>query len=56
MKILVVGGAGYIGSHMLKRLQDTDYSVEVLDNLSDFDLLLIELSQQFTLIYLKNFW
>ena len=34
MKILVVGGAGYIGSHMLKRLQDTDHSVEVLDNLS----------------------
>ena len=34
MKILVVGGAGYIGSHMLKRFQDTDYKVEVLDNLS----------------------
>ncbi len=34
MKILVVGGAGYIGSHMLKRLQDTSHSVEVLDNLS----------------------
>jgi UDP-glucose 4-epimerase len=34
MKILVVGGAGYIGSHMLKRLQDTNHSVEVLDNLS----------------------
>jgi len=34
MKILVVGGAGYIGSHMLKRLQNTNHSVEVLDNLS----------------------
>ena len=34
MKILVVGGAGYIGSHMLKRLQDTNHKVEVLDNLS----------------------
>ena len=34
MKILVVGGAGYIGSHMLKRFQDTNHSVEVLDNLS----------------------
>tara|TARA_E500000178_G_scaffold149209_1_gene148849 strand:+ start:113 stop:1093 length:981 start_codon:yes stop_codon:yes gene_type:complete len=34
MKILVVGGAGYIGSHMLKRLQNTNHKVEVLDNLS----------------------
>ena len=34
MKILVVGGAGYIGSHMLKRLQNTNHEVEVLDNLS----------------------
>ena len=34
MKILVVGGAGYIGSHMLKQLQKTNYEVEVLDNLS----------------------
>ena len=34
MKILVVGGAGYIGSHMLKRFQDTEHKVEVLDNLS----------------------
>ena len=34
MKILVVGGAGYIGSHMIKRFQDTDYQIEVLDNLS----------------------
>ena len=34
MKILVVGGAGYIGSHMLKRFQDTDYEIEILDNLS----------------------
>ncbi len=34
MKILVVGGAGYIGSHMIKRLQETDYTIEILDNLS----------------------
>ena len=34
MKILVVGGAGYIGSHMIKRFQDTDHQIEVLDNLS----------------------
>jgi len=34
MKILVVGGAGYIGSHMIKRFQNTDHQIEVLDNLS----------------------
>ena len=34
MKILVVGGAGYIGSHMIKRFQSTDHQIEVLDNLS----------------------
>jgi UDP-glucose 4-epimerase len=34
MKILVVGGAGYIGSHMLKRFRSTNYNIEILDNLS----------------------
>jgi UDP-glucose 4-epimerase len=33
-KILVVGGAGYIGSHMVKRLLEENYGVVVLDNLS----------------------
>jgi UDP-glucose 4-epimerase len=33
-KILVVGGAGYIGSHMVKLLTRRDYSVVTLDNLS----------------------
>ncbi len=32
--ILVVGGAGYIGSHMVKMLLRTGYQVIVLDNLS----------------------
>ncbi|NYE60148.1 UDP-glucose 4-epimerase [Duganella sp. 1224] len=32
--VLVVGGAGYIGSHMVKRLQDAGYTPIVLDNLS----------------------
>ena len=32
--ILVVGGAGYIGSHMVKTLTQSDYDVVVLDNLS----------------------
>lgn len=34
MKILVVGGMGYIGSHMLKRFKETNYEIEILDNLS----------------------
>ncbi|MBU0498483.1 MAG: UDP-glucose 4-epimerase GalE [Gammaproteobacteria bacterium] len=34
MKILVTGGAGYIGSHMVKRLAQEGYSVVTLDNLS----------------------
>ncbi len=33
-KILVVGGAGYIGSHMVLALQDAGFSVTVFDNLS----------------------
>ena len=33
-KILVVGGAGYIGSHMVKFLLDQGYEVTTLDNLS----------------------
>ena len=34
MKILVVGGAGYIGSHMVLMLSDQENSVVVLDDLS----------------------
>jgi len=34
MQVLVVGGAGYIGSHMVKRLARAGHSVVVLDNLS----------------------
>ncbi len=34
MQILVVGGAGYIGSHMVKQMARAGHSVVVLDNLS----------------------
>jgi len=34
MNILIVGGAGYIGSHMVLALQDVGHSVVVFDNLS----------------------
>ena len=35
MKILVTGGAGFIGSHTVVELQQADYDVVVLDNLSN---------------------
>ena len=35
MRILVVGGAGYIGSHMVKMLLDAGHDVVTLDNLSN---------------------
>lgn len=35
MKILVVGGAGYIGSHMVKMLLDAGHDVVTLDNLGN---------------------
>ena len=34
MKILVCGGAGYIGSHMVKLLASSGYDVVTFDNLS----------------------
>jgi NAD(P)-dependent dehydrogenase (short-subunit alcohol dehydrogenase family) len=34
MSILVTGGAGYIGSHMVHALADADERTVVLDNLS----------------------
>jgi len=34
MKLLVVGGAGYIGSHMVKQLSHAGHSVVVMDNLT----------------------
>lgn len=34
MKVLVTGGAGYIGSHFVKLLVESNYKVAVIDNLS----------------------
>ena len=35
MKILITGGAGYIGSHTIVELLNNDYEVVVIDNLSN---------------------
>ena len=35
MKVLVVGGAGYIGSHMVKMLSQAGHDVITLDDLSN---------------------
>lgn len=36
MKILVTGGAGFIGSHTIKKLLDQKYQVVCIDNLNNF--------------------
>jgi dTDP-L-rhamnose 4-epimerase len=33
-KILITGGAGFIGTHLARALTDKDYQVSILDNLS----------------------
>ena len=35
MKILITGGAGFIGSHLSKRLVKEGFSVSILDNFSE---------------------
>src|SRR3990170_4762986 len=35
MKILVTGGAGFIGSHLVEKLVTSNHEVDVLDNLSN---------------------
>ena len=34
MKIFIIGGAGYIGSHMVKIAHEANYDVVTIDNLS----------------------
>jgi len=58
-KVLVTGGAGFIGSHLVDRLMTQKYEVTVIDNLSSGSLKNVEKwlkNQSFTLIKgdLKN--
>ena len=51
MKILVIGGAGYIGSHVVYELCDNGYEVTVLDNLSTGFLKNIDSRANFVPLY-----
>lgn len=58
-RVLVTGGAGFIGSHLVDRLMDKGYEVSVIDNLSSGSLSNLERwvnNQRFTFINgdLKN--
>jgi UDP-glucose 4-epimerase len=44
-KILVVGGAGYIGSHMVRQLVDACFDVVIIDNLSTGNSKLVQADQ-----------
>jgi UDP-glucose 4-epimerase len=47
MKILVTGGAGYIGSHIVEQLIDRKYEVTILDNLKTGHKILINQKANF---------
>ena len=48
MKILVTGGAGFIGSHTVVELQEAGYDVVVMDNLSNSSEKSLERVQKIT--------
>lgn len=42
MKILVTGGLGFIGSHVVVRLQEEGFDVVIIDNLSNSDIKVLD--------------
>jgi len=54
MKIIVTGGAGFIGSHIVRVLIDSDYKVRVIDNLSRGFEDLVDKRADFQVEDLKN--
>ncbi|MDO4399019.1 MAG: UDP-glucose 4-epimerase GalE [Candidatus Saccharibacteria bacterium] len=46
MKILVTGGTGYIGSHVVVELLNQDYDVEILDNLINSKITVLDQIQR----------
>ena len=51
MKILVTGGAGYIGSHVVLNLCDLGHKVVVIDDLSSGDKRSVDLRAEFIDLY-----
>ena len=48
LHILVTGGTGYIGSHVVVELLENDYTVEILDNLSNSQIEVLDKIEQIT--------
>ena len=48
MKILVTGGTGYIGSHTVVELQNANYEVVVIDNLSNSKIEVVDKIKEIT--------
>ena len=42
MKILVTGGLGFIGSHVVVKLQEQGFDVVIIDNLSNSDIKVLD--------------
>ena len=47
-KILVTGGLGYIGSHVVVELQNKGYDVAIIDNLSNSSIDVLDMITSLT--------
>ena len=48
MKVLVTGGLGFIGSHTVVELLDSNYDVVVVDNLSNSKIEVVDYIKEIT--------